>query len=661
MKRSCDSNAQALLAHDIGHINWSYLFTMDTCDEMTQCFYNTLYNLLDKYLPYIECQRYSTDKPWVNGKFKDLIRSRQAALAKGDFSGYKRLRNAVQRLARKLRTNYYQRKVEQLHSSDPRSWWSSIKRFLNQPTKPNFSHLNLDPNSQHNLPDVINNFLGSVAADLSPLSAETISDLIDDYSSSFIIYPQEVENQLARINIHKAPGPDGIPNWLLRDFAPFLSKPICAIFNASIREACLPSIWKSANVVPVPKCQPPTSIQTDLRPISLLPTLAKILESIVGRWTLDVLNPTFDLHQFGALKRRSTTHALISILHHWSMSLDSGGSVRAVFVDFEKAFDHVDHNLLINKLIIRGVPHCLVKWFFSFLSHRRQRVKIGCDLSKWIELVGGMPQGSWLGPLCFLLLIDDLTLSCLVHKFVDDTTLTELLKRNETLSQMTNYLSELETWTASNHMKINSSKTKEMIMGGLSRSFLSEISVCGKPVDRVICFKLLGVNISHDLKWNEHVEIISRKAATRIYFLKQLKRAGLNAEHLLYFYLTVIRPVLEYAAPVWHHGLTKTQTEKLEAIQKRVIKIIYPCTSGMPYVFAMAFAKVQSLHDRREQLSKEFFKSMCNQDSCLHHLLPPPRDPMITSRLRNAHHLPRIATRTKRYCSFIAHGLANYQ
>ena len=170
---------------------------------------------------------------------------------------------------------------------------------------------------------------------------------------------------------------------------------------------------------------------------------------------LELLDSSFDPCQFGALKGRSTSHALVSILHEWTTALDAGGSVRAVFVDYRKAFDHVDHNLLIQKLLLRGVPHCLIKWFVSYLSQRRQRVRLNGELSAWIQLCGGMPQGSWLGPLSYLILIDDLCLACSVHKYVDDTTLTEILPTLSNPSLMPTYLQQLQTWTENNHMIIN--------------------------------------------------------------------------------------------------------------------------------------------------------------------------------------------------------------
>ena len=119
----------------------------------------------------------------------------------------------------------------------------------------------------------------------------------------------------------------------------------------------------------------------------------------------------------------------------------------------------------------------------------------------------------------------------------------------------------------------------------------------------------MGISISNDLKWNAHIDALCNKAATRIYFLKQLKRAGLQHGHLLHFFKTVIRSVLEYAAPVWHYRLTKAQSERLEAIQKRALRIIYTCTQGMPYQFALIYAGVESLHVRREHFSKEFLRA----------------------------------------------------
>jgi len=169
---------------------------------------------------------------------------------------------------------------------------------------------------------------------------------------------------------------NNIPNCFWRHFTVWLAEPLCAIFNASIRQGVVPNSLKYANVVPVPKSNPPTSIEKDLRPISLTPTLSKVLESFIRQWILNDLEGKFDPRQYGALKGRSAAHELVNILHHWHTALNNYAAVRVVFVDYAKAFDHVDHSIIICKLLSLGVSSVLIRWLCSFLVNRQQRVKI---------------------------------------------------------------------------------------------------------------------------------------------------------------------------------------------------------------------------------------------------------------------------------------------
>jgi len=181
-------------------------------------------------------------------------------------------------------------------------------------------------------------------------------------------------------------------------------------------------------------------------------------------------------------------------------------------------------------------------------------------------------------------------------------------------------------------------------------------------IERVNSVKLLGINLNYDFSWKSHVEAITSKATQRIYFLKQLRRAGVPQSNLLHFYTEVIRPVLEYAAPVWNHLLSKSQIDQIEAIQRRALRIIYSYTNDMPYTNALYCASSPSLVDRREQLSRKFFfTSILQSSSCLHTLLPTPRDPIITTRLRSANKFPRLLSRTRKYYTFISYALAHYQ
>jgi hypothetical protein len=157
-----------------------------------------------------------------------------------------------------------------------------------------------------------------------------------DVPDEFTIQPYEVFDALSRVNVYKSPGPDDLPNWFLRDFAFVITEPVCHIFNASISTGIMPSLWKRANVVPLPKVHPPKSIHDDLRPISLTPTLSKLLELLVGRRLLPSIIEKFDSRQFGALRGRSTTHALIAVTHMWHQALDDPNSIGALFSTMPK-------------------------------------------------------------------------------------------------------------------------------------------------------------------------------------------------------------------------------------------------------------------------------------------------------------------------------------
>ena len=207
-----------------------------------------------------------------------------------------------------------------------------------------------------------------------------------------------------------------------------------------------------------------------------------------------------------------------------------------------------------------------------------------------------MPQGSWLGPLAFLVFIDDLSTGCPAHKYVDDTTLSELVQLKHLVTHISTYMALANA--VHNGMELNISKTKEMILGQLAVTNLPLLSISSHTIDRVTLFKLLGVHTVWSLSWSIHIDHIVKKATTRLYFLKQLKRTGLSSSHLLHFYITVIRPVLEYCAPVWHYALTKAQSESLEAVQKRTIYTVHNLTRGMTYLSMLFYSDLNYLASR---------------------------------------------------------------
>ena len=236
------------------------------------------------------------------------------------------------------------------------------------------------------------------------------------------------------------------PNWVLKEYAHVLASPISSIFNASLQQARLPTSWKEADVIPIPKVTVSVDISTDLRPISLTPTC----ESFVADWLIDSIKEKIDERQFGSIKNTSTTHNLISLVHHLLSETDAAKSAIIVFLlDFSKAFDRIDHSILLQKLSDMNVPSIIIDWIQSFLTGRKQRVKL-------IEqLFVGLAQCKWRS--------DKRPIWPDRWKYVDDCTVTKsiLPHCNSNLQDLVDYI---YNWTIANNMKLNVDKCKEMVI-----------------------------------------------------------------------------------------------------------------------------------------------------------------------------------------------------
>jgi len=192
----------------------------------------------------------------------------------------------------------------------------------------------------------------------------------------------------------------------------------------------------------------------------------------------------------------------------------------------------------------------------------------------------------------------------MIHRFVDDTTLSEFIDKCQT-SQMDVNFTQLLNWSSNNHMNVNFKKTKEMIINTSHCNFPDKLNVSDVEIERVNVFKLLGVHINQSLKWDDHVSAICNKSASRIYFFKQLKRSSVDPDDLYHFYTTVIRPILEYACPVWHSSLTVEHSNRIEAIQKRAFRIFLAAL--IIWIFAVGTV---CLHCTKDEIcwADSFFK-----------------------------------------------------
>lgn len=366
-----------------------------------------------------------------------------------------------------------------------------------------------------------------------------------------------------------------------------------------------------------------------------------------------------DPMQYGNKQGVSTTHMLVRLLHQWHQALDSGHAIRVLYLDYSKAFDRVNHNILLEKLDAMHVHPHLLKWFASFLQDRQQCVRLGNATSSKVVLNGAVPQGAVFGMEGFIALVNDLSPSLPVYKYVDDSTTFEILKRtNMDSTKLHMATNEIMQWTTTNDMKINAQKTNEMVICFHKKPpNLNAIKIDGEDITTVTSTKLVGLHIQNDLKWDTHVDEITKKARKKLHFLQRLKRSKLTTNDLITFYKSVVVPPLEYACPAWCTSITKAQSYSIETIQRRALRMIYPRHT---YDTALQLSGLQTLDERRSSICEQFFASMKKPTSALHDMLKPNENTRYTTRSRREYELPR--TKTNRFKnSFVPYCLYNFQ
>ena len=649
-KRDTGASRKSELARFLASIDWSVVSEACNCEAKLVLFTDLIKIGLDHLMPVIHVRLHLNDPPWVTERFKNLIKLRQHAFHHGDMEQYRRYRNDVNRARKSLRSKYFASKVNNLKNTKPSQWWSAVKRIASMnpasSSESLLSNLQLgdsfDRLSDAELANAINAVFLEPTKHYQPLYA--VPTVVGD-SDVPLITEFDVLYALTNLNPRKAAGPDDIGNWLLREYAEILVQPITSILNASFREQRLPAPWKLADVVPLPKQKPVVDATKHLRPISLTPAISKVAEDfVVLRYVGPAVLQIIDPNQYGGIPRSSTLYALISMVHNWSQATDAtGAAVRVVLFDYRKAFDLIDHNLLARKIEALDMPRWVRVWVLDFLSDRKQRVKLSSDCrSEWGLVPAGVPQGTKLGPWLFLLMINDLEVDALTWKYVDDTTIAQTIPRGLT-SDVQSAVSAVEAWSIENRMELNADKCKEMRIDFKRNTHnFPPIVINGKELSVSNSVKILGVTISSDLKWNEHISECIKKANKRLYFIVLLKRANVPLSDIVNFYCTVIRPVLEYCAPVFHHALPQYLSDDIERVQKRALSIICPYAS---YSECLVRFDLVTLHARRVALCSKLFESITScPDHKLVPVLPPKREHRHNLRQSRAYAMPRTHT-----------------
>ena len=358
----------------------------------------------------------------------------------------------------------------------------------------------------------------------------------------------EILNIVELLKSKKSSGYDGINTKLLKQIILNIVSPLEYIFNLSLFTGCCPDLLKIAKVIPIYK-KDDSSLVTIYRPISLLPCISKILEKIVYKrlnsflTSNNILNPS----QFGFRKKYSTDFAITKLLDKVIQSLSKKEHVIALFMDLSKAFDTIDHDILLYKLNNYGIRGIVLSWLKSYLSNRQQFVSINNVESSRLNIKCGVPQGSILGPLLFLIYINDIVNSSTVLDFVlfaDDTNIVlSHTNLNELIRTFNAELTKTSSWFKCNKLSLNISKTNFMHyqITHTNLELPCNIKIDNMPLVKKDHVKFLGLTIDKHLTWNQHVNNISISIAKGIGILYKVKHYLL--EHsLLMIYNTLILP-----------------------------------------------------------------------------------------------------------------------
>ncbi|CDQ58637.1 unnamed protein product [Oncorhynchus mykiss] len=319
-------------------------------------------------------------------------------------------------------------------------------------------------------------------------------------------------------NPRKAAGPDGIPSRALRACADQLAGVFTDIFNQSLSQSVVPTCFKRATIVPVPK----KAKLNDYRPVALTSIIMKCFERLLKDHITSTLPDTLDPLQFAYRPNRSTDDAISTTLHTALTHLDKRNTnVRMLFIDHSSAFNSIVPSKLVIKLEMLGLDPALCNWVLDFLTGRPQVVRVGNNISTPLILNTGAPQGCVLSPLLYSLFTHDCVAthaSNSIIKFADDTTV-------------------VGVWCQENNLTLNVNKTKEMIVEFRKQQREHPpIHIDGTVVERVVSFKFLGVHITDKLNWSTHTDSIVKKAQQRLFNLRRLKKFSLSPKALTNFY-----------------------------------------------------------------------------------------------------------------------------
>lgn len=593
------------LNHKINQFNWDNIINHETTvDEACFNFTETYINLCKSCIPRKKVLIRPTDKPWFTSELRYNIRVRdrlrQKALKSNntrDKDCYKKQRNKVNNMKKYAKENYMNNYEDMILNKNcgSKTFWQLMGRLVDKQPKTSTLPPLQNSNDVFAFTDdekatLLNDYFCTISSlDDSNIELPDFNKRTDSSLSSITINTSEIIDVLSSLKLNKASGPDGISHRMLKYTSKTIAVPLCKLFNISLCSKSFPALWKLAHVMPIFK-KGDRSVVSNYRPISLVSCVGKAFERVVFKYVYNhlITNSLIYQYQSGFLPGHSTVHHLIELTHQTCLALEKYETNCQIFCDISKAFDRVWHRGLLLKLENYGVNGHMLHWFEDYLNNRRQKVLVNEICSPEKTLSAGVPQGSVLGPLLFLIYINDISddLTGLARLFADDTSLSYSSTNLQHIEIVLNEdLRKLSEWAKKWQILFNPLKTEVLLISNIFHDDNFELSMDGTILKIVETHKHLGVNLSSTNKWSKHIDIIIESASKQVSFLRKIKYR-FSKDTLNTLYCSYIRPLLEYASEVWD-GCTQMDANRLEQVQLNAARIV----TGLPI-----FASLNSLY-----------------------------------------------------------------
>jgi len=590
------------IKNELNKTKWRLISTMTTV-QAYDFFITTLENALNKFAPEREIRitrKNVIREPWMTKGILKSIHTRDKLYKKcmqknkneelwKDFIDYRNKFNSIKRIAKE--THYKQLLYE--HKNDIRKTWNVINKLTGRIKKKTSiaETFNIDGQLINNSQRISNGFckyftnVGQKLADKIPKSQKSSVEYMSSTPNpnSMYFYPtdqNEIDQIIKSMKNKKSTGYDGISSAFLKKIQPAICKPLSIIINKSLETGEVPSNLKLAKVVPIYKAKD-NKLFSNYRPVSLLPCISKILEKVIHRRLYNFLlkNDIFYKSQYGFRPKHSTINAITELCYNITNAFENDECTLAVFLDLSKAFDTIDHTILLRKLAHYGIRGVALEWFKNYLRGRQQYVQINNSRSEIDIITCGVPQGSVLGPLLFIIYTNDMP-DNLIHTkailFADDTTIFQSHDNLTDLFQLMNTdLRTLTDWFKANKLSLNTGKTNCILFKRNKKNLNAQhnkLYLNNEEMGFVTNTKFLGLIIDEHLEWNDHINLCRNRLASGVYTINSLKNI-LSIGLLRTIYYSMIYPYISYGILLWGSSY-KHHLNTIAIQQKRAIRSI---------------------------------------------------------------------------------------